>query len=682
MSRKHRRERQPESPRETPAPPAPALQARRSFVLRKEGDSAGTAALPGDAVPAEGSGDGRRRLRLDVAHQPLPAAGQRPEGDVGQANAVAAAVAADADISPPTFDRKAVLQCYLSGDHRRALEPCIEVLRFHSEHSIERLSPALREYVNSFVETVLFLLTKPDLKIERDHVLALMTGHHVLANLVGISDYKTTDPQVAIVRDQPRNFVRLMLLYSIRNQVQLPAKVFFDADPYLASLWYATYPMGAMGAVTEQLWQNLLRHLEYVDERMRAPDHRILGLYFSSTQAAPGRDRALKARWNEDLKRQIRGLRPRNTPSRDRVAIVTAKWFAGSAVYRSLYPLVETLKDRYRLTLVHLGPWRQDIDRSLFDDVRHVEMKDMALDCQSISETDFQLAFFPDIGMTAESVWLSNMRIAPIQATGYGHPATTGGSEIDYFIGGTETELVAAAEHYYTERLVLIPGLGALPTYPDYQPTYPPRQGDAVVINLPWGATKANYPLLSRLKAIQECSSRPVRLHFFPAWGLNRYAAAPLFVEGIGALFGGTATVFANRSIPEYMAIMEQGDFSLDSYPFGGFNTIIDSLHLGKPLVAQEGSYFFSRASSALLRRAGLEELVAHSEEEYIGKAVRLVEDDRYRAGLSERLRSIDLRAAVFERDDPRYFCKAIDYLIENHEALKRDGGRAPVVIR
>lgn len=583
---------------------------------------------------------------------------------------------------PPRFEPAQVLRDYLSGQHRRALEACLQVLRFYSNHSVERVPPEVKQYVNPFVETYLYLLTKPDLRIERDQALQLMATQHILAHLTAISDFKTTDPQLAIVRDQPRNLLRLLILYSVRNRTTLPAKALFDADPFLASIWYAAYPMGVVGAVSEYLWKNLIQHLSYLDDRLQAPDPRILGFYFQSTQIAPGLDRPLKDRWNADIRRQLMGVRLKNRPVRQSVAIVTAKWFRGSAVYRSLSPLVYSLRERYKLTLVHLGPWREDLDTSPFADVRRVEMVQSSLDCTQIEQNDFQVAFFPDIGMTPESLWLSNIRMAPIQATGYGHPASTGISEIDYFIGGAETELLPRATDYYAERLVLLPGLGAVPTYPDfYNPIYPVRKDETILINLPWGATKTNYPLLRRLKTVGERSSRPIRLHFFPAWGLNRYCAPPLFVEGIGALFGNTATVFGNRPIPEYLALMEQGDLALDAYPFGGFNTIIDALYLGKPVVVQEGEFFFNRVGAALLRRVGLEELVAHDEEEYIGKTLRLVEDETYRQSLTQRLRNLNLQQAIFYRDDPHAFCRAIDYLIENHARLQQDKSRDPILI-
>lgn len=638
-----------------------------------------------DWLPAEAARATQKTAPISTKPEPgvsgtKPALGRPEKASNCQAPKDQAAEVAEP--TPPPFQPSEVLQAYLAGNHRQALEACLKVLRFYNGYSVERVTPEVKKYVNAFVETCLYLLTKADLRIERDQAMQLIGAHHILTHLTAISDFKTTDAQLAMVRDQPRNLLRLILLYSVRNRTVLPAKTLFDADAFLASLWYASYPMGAVGAVSELLWQNLLRHLSYVDPRLQAPDPRILGFYFKSTQIAPGLERPLKDRWNADIRRQLAGIRFQNRPDPKSVAILTGKWFHGSAVHRSLSPLVHSLKDKYKMTLVHLGPWHKDLDTAPFAEVRHVEMTGAELDCTQIEKNDFQVAFFPDIGMTPESLWLSNMRIAPIQATGYGHPASTGISEIDYFIGGAETELVRRAVDYYAERLVLLPGLGAVPTYPKfYQPTYPSRNDGTIVINLPWGATKTNYPMLLRLKTIQECSSRPVRLHFFPAWGLNRYCAPPLFVEGISELFGNTATVYANRPIPEYLALMEQGDLCLDSYPFGGFNTIIDALYLAKPVVVQEGEFFCNRAGAALLRRVGLDELVAHSEEEYIGKALRLVEDEDYRRSITERLRNLDLRSLIFQRDDPAAFCRAIDYLVENHSRLQREKSPEPIFI-
>jgi hypothetical protein len=43
-------------------------------------------------------------------------------------------------------------------------------------------------------------------------------------------------------------------------------------------------------------------------------------------------------------------------------------------------------------------------------------------------------------------------------AAGYGHPVSTFGGEIDYFIGSAAAELPERATQFYSERLVLMPG--------------------------------------------------------------------------------------------------------------------------------------------------------------------------------------------------------------------------------
>ena len=59
------------------------------------------------------------------------------------------------------------------------------------------------------------------------------------------------------------------------------------------------------------------------------------------------------------------------------------------------------------------------------------------------------------------------------------------------------------------------------------------------------------------------------------------------------------------------MQKMETGDLSADSYPFGGYNTIVDSLFLGKPVVTWEGTKLYNRAAAALLLRLGLADFIS-----------------------------------------------------------------------
>lgn len=113
---------------------------------------------------------------------------------------------------------------------------------------------------------------------------------------------------------------------------------------------------------------------------------------------------------------------------------------------------------------MHLGGTKNDLDIASFKEIKYVYFKDNCLNIDSIKENDFMVVYYPDIGMSPESIFLSNLRIAPIQICGTGHPVSTFGSEVDYFISGADVEILESAEKCYSERLILLPGLGAITT--------------------------------------------------------------------------------------------------------------------------------------------------------------------------------------------------------------------------
>ncbi|GAH06199.1 unnamed protein product, partial [marine sediment metagenome] len=156
------------------------------------------------------------------------------------------------------------------------------------------------------------------------------------------------------------------------------------------------------------------------------------------------------------------------------------------------------------LTLVHLGKEREDLDTRLFKDVRRawIDKTNGAMHFDALTDNDFQMAFYTDVGMSVESRYLSNLRVAPVQVVTYGHPTSTRASQIDYFLGGTGLEIITDARKNYSERLVLIPGGAVFPTIPSYQPTRPTRPTSQIVINCVWNTGKCNWLMFVTLKKI------------------------------------------------------------------------------------------------------------------------------------------------------------------------------------
>ena len=129
------------------------------------------------------------------------------------------------------------------------------------------------------------------------------------------------------------------------------------------------------------------------------------------------------------------------------------------------------------------------------------------------------------------------------------------------------------------------------------------------------------------------------------------------------------------------MAAMEEGDLTVDAFHYGGCNTMVDSLFLGKPMASLEGERWYNRIGPQMLRMVGMPELIATSDDEYVDLLARLIQDDAFREASAAGIQKADLNATIFDRSDARYFLKAINYLIANHESLSRDKSRSTIRI-
>ncbi len=557
----------------------------------------------------------------------------------------------------------------------------MKLVRYGSEQ-ILALTPEIQNEVDEVVGALLFVLSRPDFEISNELIPQFVSMNHVLCNVIRISSYRTSDPWVKQLMRQERNLAKLLILYNVRCETDIDPTALVNAQTKLGSLWYTRYSLGVGGYAADAPLEKIRRCLANVPESFVMPDTTVTASYFNCTYVDHENDWKYKSEINKRIQRELKDVGVRNKPRRNSVAIITSKWWPQTAVYKSCAPFINTLSDEYDLTLVHTGPDREGIDKSIFNRVLSVKLEGDKLDFSQILENDFQLAYFPDIGMTAESIWLANMRIAPIQAMGYGHPVSTYGALVDYFIGGADAELPVGAEKFYSERLVLIPGIGQHPVLPQYEPKRPEPKDDLLRVNCAWGCTKINAPLLRLMREIRDRSNKPMQFQFFPAWGLERYNAVIPFLQDIEAALGTAAHVYANRPYNDYMSCMENSALAIDSFPFGGYNNIVDSLFLRIPLVSFQGDRFYNRAASALLRKVDLEELIATNGDEYVEKTVRLINDDDYRHDVRDRIAKIDLQERLFNTDEPPFFKDAINFIIDHHEQLSQDTCRTPIFIR
>jgi predicted O-linked N-acetylglucosamine transferase (SPINDLY family) len=123
--------------------------------------------------------------------------------------------------------------------------------------------------------------------------------------------------------------------------------------------------------------------------------------------------------------------------------------------------------------------------------------------------------------------------------------------------------------------------------------------------------------------------------------------------ERVLSFFGenaGRVEFASHRPWVEYLKYFAGIDVCLDSFPSNGLTATCHALWMGTPVVTLCGASPVARAGASLLKAAGLPELVAHSEDEYVEIASALTADlprlTALRAGMRELMKASPLMDA------------------------------------
>ena len=107
---------------------------------------------------------------------------------------------------------------------------------------------------------------------------------------------------------------------------------------------------------------------------------------------------------------------------------------------------------------------------------------------------------------------------------------------------------------------------------------------------------------------------------------------------------------FLERDRDEYThrANLAIADVVLDTFPYNGATTTLETLWMGVPLVTQVGQQFAARNSYTFMLNAGIEEGIAWSQQEYIEWGIRLGLDRSLRDKIHGKLKSGRTTAPVW----------------------------------
>ena len=88
-----------------------------------------------------------------------------------------------------------------------------------------------------------------------------------------------------------------------------------------------------------------------------------------------------------------------------------------------------------------------------------------------------------------------------------------------------------------------------------------------------------------------------------------------------------------------HRANLQIADVVLDTYPYNGATTTLETLWMCIPIVTRVGQQFAARNSYTMMMNAGITEGIAWTDEEYVDWGIRLGRDENLRKQVSWKLR-------------------------------------------
>jgi predicted O-linked N-acetylglucosamine transferase (SPINDLY family) len=87
-----------------------------------------------------------------------------------------------------------------------------------------------------------------------------------------------------------------------------------------------------------------------------------------------------------------------------------------------------------------------------------------------------------------------------------------------------------------------------------------------------------------------------------------------------------------------FFGLMKRADIYLDTIGFSGFNTAYQAIECGLPIVTREGRFMRGRLASGILKKIGLQELIAQDGADFVNLVVKIANDQEYKNFIRDKI--------------------------------------------
>ncbi|BAL23126.1 hypothetical protein AZKH_0787 [Azoarcus sp. KH32C] len=279
----------------------------------------------------------------------------------------------------------------------------------------------------------------------------------------------------------------------------------------------------------------------------------------------------------------------------------------------------------------HCGHWRNiaGIDDDTLTAVLRSDALDIAVDLAGHTAQN-RLAVFA-------------RRVAPVQVSYLGYCTTTGVPAMDYVITDAGLDPTEADAACYTEQLWRLPRPSFAFTpdadFPEVGPL-PAQDAGHLIFGSFNNLSKVSGPVLDLwaevLRAIPDAGLF-MQARALGDTGTRERVQGQLEDRGVAP----ERVVLAGfSSLAAHLNLFNHIDVCLDTFPWNGHMTTLDSLWMGVPVLTLEGDRRAGRMGATIQRAIGLDDFVARTSQDFVERAIALDKDRAYLANIRASLRA------------------------------------------
>ena len=342
---------------------------------------------------------------------------------------------------------------------------------------------------------------------------------------------------------------------------------------------------------------------------------------------------------------QTPALKPRPKRQRPKIGIISQHFYKQSVMDFYFHTILNLPKE-FHLTIINIDPvFIDDVTKKIYkraDKVLQPSVSQSEL-IPLINSASFDAIIYPEIGMSPCIYFLAMQRLSPIQMVLIGHPETTGMKTIDYYVSWKNFHN-RNANSQFTETLIQ---LKKFPICYDYPQGIDHIKISAKRLKLPENKILFTIPLLLFkiqpvfdqviVRIIKSSKNHSIVMVCYNMLELKikeRLKKQLTAKELERVVF---KLPFKRR---EYYALMKKSDVILETFPFGGGNTVLHAMAAGTPIVCLRSDQLKGSFGTGFYEWLDETEFIASTIDEYINLAIKTASNPAIKIKFNEIIQS------------------------------------------